>query len=104
MPNSEISASATVSEKLERDLRDLLQNELGTAGAYDIVVHPDADHEGDPIVVVQVKHRLVNRPIHLKEVADADRAARDLAWGQGERRFVLVDHIYDEKQKVAGAN
>ena len=89
-------------EKLERELRDLLKNELTTTGAYDIVIQPGADHEGDPIIVIEVKHNLVNRPIDLKEVIDADRAAKDLAWQKGERRFVLVDHIYDEKQKVAG--
>jgi hypothetical protein len=33
----------------------------------------------------------------------AAATARDLAWEQGELRFVYIDHIYDEKQKVADA-
>ena len=102
MSTSETHSSATVSKKLESELRNLLKSELTTAGAYDIAIHPAADHEGDPIIVIEVKHSLVDRPIDLKEVIDADRAVRDLAWQTGERRFVLVDHIYDEKQKVAG--
>lgn len=54
-------------------------------------------------MLVQVKHRLVDRPIEVKELMEAERAARDLAWEQGERRFVLINHVWDERQKVAGA-
>jgi hypothetical protein len=80
-----------------------LHQRLELAGACDIDVYPDVDHAGDPIVTVQVKHRLVDLPIQVEELLDAERAARDLAWQQGERRFVHIDHLYDERQKVAGA-
>ena len=88
---------------LQRSIADLLRQQLEPTGAFDIAIHPDADYDGNPVVLVQVKHRLVERPIEVKELIDAERAARDLAWQQGERRFVLIDHVWDERQKVAGA-
>ena len=89
--------------KLGQSLPALLRERLKAAGAHEVAVYPAADHEGDPILVVEVKHRLVDRPITLKELTDADRAARDLAWQEGERRFVHIEHLYDEKQTVADA-
>ncbi len=98
-----VSLAQSVPEKLENDLRALLGEKLDQAGAYDVVIHPDSDHDGDAIIVVEVKHRLVDRPIEFAEVMAADRAARDLAWQEGESRFLHVRHIYDEKQQVARA-
>jgi len=86
---------------LEKALSDLLRERLQVAGAESVAVQPDADHEGTPILAVEVKHHLVDRPIELNEVIAADRAARDLAWQMGERRFLHVEHVYDEKQQVA---
>lgn len=103
MATLDISPGEAVPEALQRSLADLLRKQLEPSGACDIAIHPDADYDGNPVVLVQVKHRLVERPIEVKELIEAERAARDLAWQQGERRFVLIDHVWDERQKVAGA-
>lgn len=95
------SLSDPVPEKVAAEVRRLIEHRLGPDGAYDIVVHPASDHDGDPIMVVQVKHRLLDRTLDLKKIIDADRAARDAAWAAGEHRFLHVSHIYDPKQKVA---
>jgi hypothetical protein len=92
-----------VPEALQRSLADLLRRRLGSAEVCDIDIKPELNHAGEPSVLVRVRHRLVDQPIRLEEVIEADTAARDLAWEQGERRFVYIDHIYDEKQKVAPA-
>jgi hypothetical protein len=92
-----------VPKKLERAMRSLLKDRLESAGAQDIVVHPDSDHDGDAVVAVEVKHHLVDHPIDLKEVMDADKAVRNLAWEEGERRFIHIRHVFDEKQRVSRA-
>jgi hypothetical protein len=92
-----------VPEALQRSIADLLRQQLEPTGAGDIAIYPDADYAGNPVVLVQVRHRLVDRPIQVKELIEAEQAARDLAWQQGERRFVLINHVWDERQKVAGA-
>jgi len=97
------SRGDAVPEALQRSITDLLRRQLAPTGACDIAIYPDADYDGNPVVLVQVKHRLVDRPIEVNELIEAERAARDLAWQQGERRFVLIDHVWDERQKVAGA-
>ena len=70
-------------------------------GIEDIRIEPGEDHEGDPVVYVLMKHRLLDQPIDLKEVIALDRRLRDFAWEKGVRTFVHVRHQYDEKQKIA---
>ncbi len=53
--------------------------------------------------MVRVTHRLVRRPIVVRELIDAEREARDLAWEQGERRYVHIRHVFDKRQKIASS-
>ena len=98
----DILAGMAVPEPLQRALTEVLLRGLEAAGANEVVIRPDVDHTETPSIMVTVKHRLVDRPIEVRELIDADREARDLAWAHGERRFVYIDHDYDERQKVAG--
>jgi len=94
--------SATpVSEPAAELIRRFLTDQLVDFGAYDVVLRPSSDHDGDAVVIVQVKHRLLDQPIDLKKIIKTDREARDLAWANGEHRFLHLEHIYDPKQKVA---
>jgi hypothetical protein len=95
------SPRSAVPEALQRSLADLLRQRLESTGVCDI--DPQFNHADEPSVLVRVRHSLVDQPIRLEDVIEADTAARDLAWEQGERRFVYIDHIFDEKQKVADA-
>lgn len=70
-------------------------------GIEDIRIEPGEDHEGDPVVYVLMRHRLLDRPINVKDVIALDRQLRDFAWDKGIRRFVHVRHQYDEKQNIA---
>jgi hypothetical protein len=99
---SNATLAEAVPKTLEQTLRDLLRQRLESSGAYDVVVYPDADYEGDPILVVEVKHQLVDRPVDPREVIEAEKAARDIAWQEGERRFVYFRHVFDERQRVVG--
>lgn len=92
--------TASVPDAAADKVRAYLNRELARFGAHDIVITPGSDHDGDAVVFVQIKHRLSDAPIDLKSIMDADRQARDLAWENGEHRFVHLEHIYDPKQKV----
>jgi hypothetical protein len=98
-----MKSAEAMPKNLEQTLRDLLRQRFEASGACDVVVYPDADYEGDPILVVEIKHQLVDRPVDPKEVIEAEGAARDLAWQEGERRFIYFRHDFDEKQRVIGA-
>jgi len=101
MGNLDMLPGNAVPAELRRSLEALLRQRLEAAGACDVAIYPDVDEYGDPFIHVDVTHRLVERPIQFPQVFAAERAARDLAWENGERRFVYVRHIYDEKQKFA---
>lgn len=99
----DVASEAAVAASLRRSLADLLRQRLEGFRVADIVIYPGADHDGDPVIQVEIKHGLIDRPIEFQPVFEADRAARDLAWERGERRFVHIRHLWDENQKVAGA-
>lgn len=92
--------SEPVPESAAGAVRQVLTERLADFGAHDIVLEPASDHDGDAVIIVQIKHRLSDRPIDLKRIIEADRRARDAAWANGEHRFLHVEHIYDPKQKV----
>ncbi len=93
MATQDVSPGHAVSKALQRSLEDLLRQLLEPTGASEIAIYPDADYAGNPVVMVRVKHRLVDRPIEVKELIEAERAARDLAWPHGDRRFLLINHL-----------
>ena len=90
-----------VSEALTADIQALFRERLQRFGASDVIIVPDEDHDGDPVLRVEVKHTLVDEPVPLEDVLAVDRAARDLAQQKGEPRFLHVRHVFDEKQRLA---
>jgi len=74
MATLNVSARDAVPQALQQSLGELLLQRLEPTGAVDIAIYPDTGHDGNPIVQVQVKHRLVDRPIRVQEVIEAERA------------------------------
>jgi hypothetical protein len=99
--SARLIATSEVPEAVDHAIRELLRRQLEKFGVDDVRVEPGEDHDGDPVILVHVKHRLVDRPIDLKSLLVVDRKARDIAWANGERRFVHVRHEFDENQRVA---
>ncbi len=97
-PTSQRDGNTPIPEPTAQEVRSLFERQ--PFGAHDVVFISSSDQDGDPIIVVEVKHRLVDQPLNLQEIFNADRAARDIAWRSGERRFLHVEHVYDPKQKV----
>jgi hypothetical protein len=99
-PNPNESYSQ-VDEETAMALQTAARQGFPDTGVEDVDVVASQDHSGDSVIFVQVKHHLVPRALDLKRILDGDRAVRDAAWQRGERRFVYVQHQYDEKQEVA---
>ena len=91
----------TVPSHLEKAIRALVKQRSGQLGIEHLNIEPGEDHDGDPVIYVDVQHRLVDQPIDLEDVIALHRELRDLAWSEGERRFVHIRHHYDERQTVA---
>ena len=90
-----------VPRTVEAAIRERVDSRLGSLGIEDVRIEPGEDHDGEPVVYVHLKHRLLDDPIDLANLIGLDRELRDVAWREGERRFVHVRHQYDEKQGVA---
>jgi hypothetical protein len=93
---------ATVPPKV----RDLIRSEVGKAmKAYRpirIEVDAAADHDGDPILVIEAAYRLSARPIDPAELTRLISQLRDRLWRMGETRFPHVRHHFADGQKVVG--
>jgi hypothetical protein len=87
--------------RVERAIRASLEPYATEFGIEEIRIEPGEDHDGDPVVFVEVRHRFLVEPIDVKSVIALDRQLRDRVWDAGERRFVHVRHQYDERQGVA---
>ncbi|MFN4141642.1 hypothetical protein [Aestuariivirga sp.] len=97
----------TVNHKLDaallKKLKDLWKlAERGDVSVKKVDVDTGEDHFGDPVIFVCVHHNRTKKPVRLKSITSLDGKVRDLAWEQGEQRFIHVRHLFDEKQKVAG--
>jgi hypothetical protein len=86
---------------LEKAIRALVKPRLRQLGIEHLTIEPGEDHDGDPVIYVDMRHRLLEQPIDIKDVIALGREIRDLAWNHGEHRFVHVRHHYDERQDVA---
>ena len=89
-----------VPQPVNEAIREVVKRQDAQLGIDDVRIEPGEDHDGDPVIYVTLKHRLLAQPINLDHVISLDRELRDTAWKSGESRFVHVRHQYDEKQGV----
>jgi hypothetical protein len=91
-----------VPSSVEQAIRSFVETRLHPFGIESVRIEPGHDHDGDPVIYVFLKHRLLEKPIEIGNVIALDRELRDVAWQKGESRFLHIQHEYDEKQGVAG--
>jgi hypothetical protein len=90
--------SSKVEKTVEKVLRDRLSSD-GFAGAE--IRLPDRDFDGDPILVVDVNYRFLDRPISSKVTFSLTTEIRKALMALGESRFPQVRHRFNEQQKIA---
>jgi hypothetical protein len=89
-----------VPRRVEQAIRKAVERRRKPLGIEDVRVEPGEDHDGDPVIYVSMKHRLVDEPIDLGVLIDLERELRELAWDGGERRFVHFRHHFHDDQTV----
>ncbi|AVA25809.1 hypothetical protein NXC24_PC01375 (plasmid) [Rhizobium sp. NXC24] len=90
-----------ISSKVEQTVERLLRDRLETSGFEGADIRSDRDLEGDPILVVDVKYRFVDRPISSKVTFGLTTELRKALMALGESRFPQVRHHFNEQQKIA---
>jgi hypothetical protein len=65
-----------------------------------IAVRAGEDHDGDPVIFIEVHYGLNDTPIDSVVLAGLLTSLRDKLWAAGERRFPHIRHLFDERQAM----
>ena len=82
---------------IERTIREVMT----PYGYRGIRVRPGEDHDGWPVIFVEVDYDLTDTPIELGFNRLIRSPLRDKMWDAGERRFPHIRHRFHELQPVA---
>ena len=88
--------------RVERIIRDTVLEVMGKYGAREVHVRPALDHDGDPVLSVDVDYELSPLPVDPKETLGLIGLVRDRLYEIGETRFPHIRHHYKEGQRILG--
>lgn len=81
---------------IERTIREVM-----SAYIVDTIdVRAGEDHDGDPVIFIEVRYGLNDAPIDSAVTAGLLSLMRDRLWAAGERRFPHTRHLFDERQAM----
>ncbi|QNG27769.1 hypothetical protein [Synechococcus sp. HK01-R] len=91
-----------VSAEVEQTIRDVLKEHLSSQGLAGVLVNPGLDHDGDPVLFVHVKFRLVEPGINPRQLSDSAISLRRALWAIGERRYPHLRYDFHDDQRILG--
>lgn len=92
-----------VTPGVEAAIRDAVEPILRNQGLKGIKVIPGLDHDGDPVLYVEMKFQLVEPGVDPKVLIHCGPAVRRALWAVGERRFPHLRYDFHEHQQVLSA-
>lgn len=95
------SEEARVDDKVRKAVEKVLRDRLADYGFSGVNIAPSNDRDGDPILLVDVRYKAVDKPIASKATFGLVTAIRQELARMGETRFPHVRHHFDEQQKIA---
>lgn len=91
-----------VTDEVTAAVTDVVRKEMKPFGFQDVTVTPGEDHDGEPVLIVDVRYGAEGEPIDPAVMAKLVTKLRDRLWDMGETRFPHLRHHFSDKQKVAG--
>lgn len=91
-----------VSAEVEKTILDVLKELLSSQGLEGVLVNPGLDHDGDPVLFVHLKFRLVEPGIDPNLLSQSTICVRRALWKIDERRFPHLRYDFHEDQKILG--
>jgi hypothetical protein len=91
-----------VSAEVEQTIRDVLEELLSSQGLEGVVVNPGLDHDGDPVLFVHLKFRLVKPGIDPEILSQSTISVSRALWKIGERRFPHLRYDFHDDQRILG--
>jgi hypothetical protein len=89
-----------VSAVVEQTIRDVLEGHLTIQGLEGVLVNPGLDHDGDSVLFVHVKFRLVEPGIDPRRLSDSAISLSRALWAIGERRFPHFRYDFRDDQRI----
>ena len=96
-----MSQEQDISSKVEQTVEKVLRDRLETSGFEGAEIRSDRDFDGDPILVVDVNYRFLDKPISSKVTFGLTTEIRKALMALGESRFPQIRHHFNEQQKIA---
>lgn len=90
-----------VARKAIEAVERVLKERMGPFGFQGAKVDPGWDHDGDPVLFIEARYNLSDRPIDAGVTFGLLRALREALEAAGETRFPHIRHHLDEQQQVA---
>lgn len=91
-----------VARDVEQAIREAVEPILRSQGLEGVQVIPGLDHDGDPVLYVELKFRLVEPGVDPKVLIQSTPAVRRALWKLGERRFPHLRYDFHDDQRVLG--
>lgn len=79
----------------------MLGDRLADYGFAGVSVVPGLDRDGDPVLLIDVRYKPIDRAIDSKATFGLVTAIRQELAKVGEMRFPHIRHHFDERQKIA---
>ena len=91
-----------VTPKITKAIGELLRQEVGRFGVEAISVVPGEDHDGDPVIFVDVDYGPEGDDIDTMVLAGLITKVRDRLWKLGEERFPHIRHNIGDDRRLVG--
>ena len=93
-----------VSAEVEQTIRSVLEEDLTSQGLEDMLLNLglDQDGDGDPVLFVHLKFRLVEPGINSRLLSDCAITLRRALWEMVERRFPHLRYDFHDDQRILG--
>lgn len=83
-------------------ITDVVRREMARFGLRDVQAAVGTDHDGDPVIFVDVDYGHAGEAVDVKTTAGLVTKLRDRLWTMGETRFPHIRHHFAAEQKVVG--
>lgn len=90
-----------IAPELVEQIKRTVYEAMEPFGLRSVDVRAGEDHDGDPVILVEARYDLSERPLELGVTGKLSSAVNDIVWSSGEVRFAHVWHKFHEEQTVA---
>lgn len=91
-----------ISAEVEQTIRSVLEEHLTSQGLEGVLLNLGLNHDGDPVLFVQPKFRLVEPAINPRLLSNCAVTLRRALWRMVERRFPHLRYDFHDDQGILG--